>query len=76
LRGKSVIEKLVNQLLPRPVFLPFRIRLLSGDLHNIAAPELAVQVIGGLYIIQRDGHWVQFPYESVASVESLIVDDE
>ena len=66
-----MIEREIRSLLARPDFLPFRIRLLSGDYYDVAYRESVAALEDGLFIAQADGHWVQFPYLHVASLESL-----
>lgn len=69
-----MIERDARELLVRQPFEPFRITFLNGDRHDILAPEMVAILLEGLYVTLQGGHWVQFPYDRVASFESLIGD--
>lgn len=62
----------IVELLQRVPFEPFRVKLVNGDRHDIAYPDLVAVLKDGLYIVSDDGYWAQFPFRWVASLESLI----
>ena len=71
-RERAVMEDEVRELLARDPFQPFHIKLANGDAHDVPNPAGAAMLERGLYIASQDGHWAQFPYDRVASLESLI----
>ena len=62
----------VVELLRRDPFQPFRIKLINGDGHDIANPAIVAVLEKGLYIASLDGHWAQFRYNQITSLESLV----
>jgi len=67
-----VIEREIRILLRREPFMPFRIKLVNGDGHDVGYPDLVAVLEEGLYVASSDGHWAQFPFERIASLESLV----
>jgi hypothetical protein len=67
-----MIEAEVIDLLLRDPFEPFRVKLVNGDIHDIGNPEVVAVLEEGLYIASQDGNWAQFPFDRIASLESLI----
>ncbi len=65
----------IRFLLARDPFESFRIRLVNGDSHDVVHAHLAVILDEGVYLLLPDGHCAQFPFDRVASLESLIVFD-
>ncbi len=62
----------MRELLPAEPFDPFRIKLVNGDAHDVSNPHNVATLEEGLYITSHDGEWTQFPYDRVASLESLL----
>ena len=69
-----MIEEGVRALLERDPFEPFRIRLINGDRHDVLLPAMVAVLEEGLFVTSQGGHWAQFPFDRVASFESLIGD--
>ena len=67
-----MIEREIRDLLRRDPFVPFRVKLVNGDAHDISHPWLVAELKDGLYVLYASGEWVIFAYERVASLESLI----
>jgi hypothetical protein len=67
-----VNEHEVKRLLAGEPFVPFRIKLDNGNGHDIPYAHLVAELERGLFIAQQGGHWVQFPYERISSLESLV----
>ncbi len=53
-------------------FERFRIKLVSGDFHDVARPLSMALLSVGVYIVSQDGHWAIFPINRIASIESLL----
>lgn len=67
-----MIERALYSLLAREPFLPFRIKLVNGDAHDVAYPNLVALLADGIFLTSFDGHWVEFPFDRIASIESLV----
>jgi len=65
-------ERELRELLLRDPFLSFRIKLVNGDAHDIAYPRNLALLTDSVYAAPFDGHWAQFPYHRIVSLESLI----
>jgi hypothetical protein len=61
-------------LLGRAPFEPFRVRLVSGDTHDVFDPQTVAAQQATVTIASHDLNWVIFPYDKVASIESLLAD--
>jgi hypothetical protein len=59
-------------LLGREPFSPFRIKLINGDAHDVSDPMMAAPLQRSLYLAPHDGEWVEFRYNRIASLESLL----
>ncbi len=68
-----MIEEEIMDLLSREPFLPFRIKLVNGDAHDVNGPDNVAVLDQGLYIASQDGLWAEFPFDRVASLESLVL---
>ncbi|MGB7160723.1 MAG: hypothetical protein WBD40_21850 [Tepidisphaeraceae bacterium] len=62
----------VSKLLAREPFNPFRIKLINGDAHDVAHPMAAAMLERGIFIALVGGEWVEFRYDRIASLESLL----
>lgn len=62
----------VLALLANDPFKPFRIKLINGDAHDVEHPLGAAVLDRGPFIAPRDGEWVEFRYNRIASLESLL----
>ncbi len=69
-----MIEDEVRTLLEREPFEPFRITLINGDRHDVLYPAMVAVLEEGLFMTLQGGHWAQFPFDRVASFESLLGD--
>jgi len=61
-------------LLRKDPFEPFRVRLVNGDAHDVSYPQNVVLTKRLFNIHSPDQHWVFFPLDKIASVESLLAD--
>jgi hypothetical protein len=68
-----VIKRDIGELLGREPFVPFRIKLVNGDAHDITHPPLVAFLEEGLFVLYSSGEWAEFPFERVASLESLVM---
>jgi hypothetical protein len=68
-----VIRRDIRDLLAREPFVPFRIKLVNGDGHDISHPALVAFLEEGLFVLYSSGEWAEFTFERVASLESLIM---
>jgi hypothetical protein len=59
-------------LLDREPFSPFRIKPVNGDAHDVSDPSIAAPLQRSLYLAPHDGEWVEFRYNRIASLESLL----
>ncbi len=60
------------KLLARDPFVPFRVRLTSGDHYDIRDPHLAVPMKTRLFIaMPRSDKFVYVSYEHIAALETL-----
>ena len=69
-----MIERELRALLRRQPFEPFRIKLVNGDGHDVSDADLVALLEEGIYVLSAGGHWAQFPFDRVASFESLVGD--
>ena len=69
-----MIERELRALLGRQPFEPFRIKLVNGDGHDVVYADLVALLEQGVYITSEGGHWAQFPFDRIASFESLVGD--
>lgn len=68
-----MIPRDILDLLARDPFVPFRIKLVNGDAHDVTHPALVAFLEEGLFISYSSGEWAEFPFAHVASLESLIL---
>jgi hypothetical protein len=61
-------------LLERNPFQPFCIKLVNGDHHNIFYPRTVSLLRRRAFVASPDGEWVVFPFDKIASIESLYVE--
>ena len=69
-----MIRDHLRQLLGRDPFEPFRIRLVSGDYHDVFDPLTVVVEALSVLILPHDQNWLIFPVDKINSLESLIAD--
>jgi hypothetical protein len=62
----------VHNLLAREPFDPFRIKLINGDAYDVSHPMSAALLERSVFITMNDGEWVEFRYNRIASLESLL----
>lgn len=61
----------ITDLLHRDPFQPFRLRLTSGDSHEVRNPVLAVPMRSRLFVAAPDSDdWKLVPYLHIAAVET------
>jgi hypothetical protein len=51
----------LRELIERDPFLPFRIKLVNGDAHDIGYPRSIALLSDSVYVAPLDGHCAQFP---------------
>ncbi len=62
----------LRQILEREPFQPFRVRLTSGDVHEIRDPPLAVLTRNRPFIaIPHSDRWTLVPYLHIAAVQAI-----
>ena len=66
-------EQEIKDLLARDPFIPFRIKLVNGDAHDVNGSDNVAVLEQGLYIASQDGERAMFPFDRIASLKSLIV---
>jgi len=69
-----MIERELKALLGRQPFEPFRIKLINGDGHDGVHADLVAILERGVYLASEGGHWAEFPFNRIASFESLVSD--
>ena len=69
-----MIEHRLRILLAAQPFEPFRIKLVNGDGHDVVYADLVAVLEVGVYVTTQDGHWAEFPFDRIASFESLVSD--
>ncbi len=68
-----MIEREISNLLRREPFQPFRVKLVNGDAHDVGDPGLVAFLEEGLYVLSAGGYWAEFPFDRIASLESLVL---
>ena len=64
----------LKDLVGKSPFEPFRIKLVNGDQHDIFDAGMIILQSTTVVLLFREGHWVVFEYNKIASIESLIPD--
>jgi hypothetical protein len=64
----------IRDLLSNDPFEPFRIKLVSGDNHDVFDPQTVALQELTLAIATTDQNWYILPIDKINSIESLIAD--
>lgn len=68
----NIMEERVRELLTKPFFEPFRIRLVNSCFYDVFV-QVQLQLFEEYVCFYgRTAEWAEFPYSSIANIESLV----
>ena len=67
-----MIRRTLTALINRDPFLPFQIKLVNGEVHQINEWWAATMLADSVYLLGHDDEWTEFPYDRICSFGSLL----